>query len=121
MQTPSTVHGAPPGCSAAIDPAAPCVSPKRYATAVTLSAVLGFLGIHHFYLGRIGEGLLDLGLSIAWIVCFAADAPLLGVLFLAADFGHSLTTTIALLTGSFRDGQGRQVCYPGQKLDSWRQ
>jgi hypothetical protein len=42
------------------------------------------------------------------------------VLLLVADFGHSLTTTILLLTGNFRDGEGRLVCYPGQKLDPWR-
>jgi TM2 domain-containing membrane protein YozV len=120
MQTPSSIHSVPPGCTAPVDPAAPEVSPKRYATAVSLSAVLGFLGIHHFYLGRVGEGLLDLGLSVGWVVCFGVGAPILGVLLLVADFGHSLTTTVLLLTGNFRDGEGRRVCYPGQKLDPWR-
>ena len=91
-------------------------SPKSYVTAVSLSAVFGFVGVQHFYLGRIGEGLVDLGLSIGWIVCFAAGDALLGTLLLVLDFGHSLVVTIMLLTGSFKDGSGRTVCYPGQKL-----
>jgi TM2 domain-containing membrane protein YozV len=91
-------------------------SPKSYATAVSLSAVFGLLGIQHFYLGRIGEGLIDLGLTIGWIWSFAAGAPLLGVLLLLADAAHALIVTIMLLTGNFKDGDGRVVCYPGQKL-----
>lgn len=91
-------------------------SAKSYGTAVALSAVFGFLGIQHFYLGRIGEGLLDVGLSIGWVYCFATGEPLPGVLFFLADVGHALVVSILLLTGNFRDGQGRIVCYPGQKL-----
>ncbi len=96
-------------------------SEKSYGTAVALSAVFGFLGIQHFYLGRLGEGLLDLGLSVGWLVCFVWGSAGLGVLLLALDFGHSTVVTILLLTGNFRDGQGRRVCYPGQKLEPWRQ
>lgn len=109
----------PPGPGVPRARAEALVSRKRYGTAVALSAVLGFLGIQHFYLGRVGEGLLDLGLSIAWIHCFATGAPLLGVVFFLADWGHSLTVTILLLTGRFRDGEGRLVTYPGQKIDQW--
>jgi hypothetical protein len=29
---------------------------------------------------------------------------------------HALVVTIVLFTGNFRDGEGRIVCYPGQKL-----
>jgi TM2 domain-containing membrane protein YozV len=95
-------------------------SPKSYATAVSLSAVLGLLGIQHFYLGRVGEGLLDLGLTIGWIWSFAAGAPLLGVALLLADSAHALTVPTMLLTGHFKDGDGRVVCYPGQKLEIHR-
>lgn len=92
------------------------VSPRSYGTVVALSAILGFLGIQHFYLGRWGEGILDLALSLAWFVCFALGEPLLGFAFLLADGGHALVVTIMLLTGNFRDGQGRIVAYPGQRL-----
>ena len=93
-------------------------SPKSYATAVILSSVVGFVGVHHFYLGRWPEGVLDLGLTVAWIYCFARGEPILGGLFLVADFGHSFVMTIMLLTGNCRDGEGRRVCYPGQQLTS---
>jgi TM2 domain-containing membrane protein YozV len=91
-------------------------SPKSYATAVALSAVFGFLGAQHFYLGRVVEGLVDLGLTAGWIGCFAAGKVLYGVAFALLDFGHSLAVTIQLLTGNCKDGEGRVVCYPGQKL-----
>ena len=91
-------------------------SPKSYATAVTLSAVFGFIGVQHFYLGRHGEGLLDVGLTIGWLACFAMGEVALGLFLLLTDFAHSLVVTIMLLTGSFRDGDGFLVTYPNQKL-----
>jgi TM2 domain-containing membrane protein YozV len=92
-------------------------SQKSYTTAVVLSSLLGFIGLQHFYLGRWAEGLLDVALSIGWIVCFALDETLLGVLFVIADVAHAFVATILLLTGSYRDAEGRRVCYPGQKLN----
>ncbi|HET6304108.1 MAG TPA: TM2 domain-containing protein [Myxococcota bacterium] len=94
----------------------PKSSPKSYATAVSLSAVFGFMGVQHFYLGRFAEGILDLGLSAAWVWSFASGEMLLGVVLALLDFAHSLTVTIQLLTGNFKDGRGRVVCYPGQRL-----
>lgn len=94
----------------------PRVSPKGYATAVVLSALLGFMGIQHFYLGRWGEGVLDLGLTVGWALCFASGDVLFGSLILVTDVAHSFVVTILLLTGSFHDGEGRLVCYPGQVL-----
>jgi hypothetical protein len=91
-------------------------SSKSYARAVVLSGVLGFIGLQLFYLGRIGEGLIDVGLTIAWIYCFFAGLAAWGVLFLACDLGHSLIVTVLLLTGNFRDSHGRIVAYPGQRL-----
>ena len=103
-----------------IHPGALQPSQKSYSKAVILSAVFGFVGVQHFYLGRLGEGILDLGLTTAWIYFFATGRPLLGVLFLIADLVHALTVTIMLLTGNYRDGDGHVVCYPGQKLDVTR-
>ena len=91
-------------------------SPKDYGRAVAYSAVLGLLGAQHFYLGRWGEGLLDVGLSLGWLTAFALGHPLVGGVLLLADMGHALVVTILLLTGRFRDGAGRIVCYPGQRL-----
>lgn len=106
--------------SVGVHPGALQPSRKSYSKAVILSAVFGFAGVQHFYLGRLGEGALDLGLTIAWIYCFATAQFLLGVGFLLADSAHALAVTIMLLTGNFRDGDGHVVCYPGQKLDVTR-
>ena len=116
----ATPPTAPVGPEVAATHAETLRSPKSYATAVCLSAIFGFVGFQHFYLGRLGEGLLDLGLSAGWIWCFATGQPLLGLVFFLADWGHSIAVTIMLLTGNFRDGEGKIVCYPGQKLDPWR-
>jgi TM2 domain-containing membrane protein YozV len=95
-------------------------SPKSYATAVALSAVFGFLGVQHFYLGRWVEGLVDLALTAGWIGCFATGHVLHGAALAVLDFAHSLAVTIQLLTGNCKDGEGRVVCYPGQKLEIQR-
>jgi len=73
-----------------------------------------------FLSGPVAEGLLDLGLTIGWIYCFATDKWIFGIVFLIADLAHALVVTIMLLTGNFRDGEGRRVCYPGQQLTSRR-
>ena len=96
--------------------AAPQPSPKSYGTAVALSAVFGFAGVQHFYLGRVALGLLDLGMSFGWFVAFLIGQPVLGAVLLIADLGHAFVVTIQLLTGNFADGEGRTVCYPGQQL-----
>ncbi len=93
-------------------------SDRSYAKAVILSSVFGFVGVQHFYLRRWAEGLLDVALTAGWLWCFATGRAIWGVVFLAADCAHALFVTIALLTGNFRDGSGRLVCYPGQKLES---
>ena len=95
-------------------------SRKSYATAVVLSSVFGFAGIQHFYLGRMAEGLLDIGLTFGWIYGFATGHVVFALAFLVLDVAHALTVTILLLTGNFRDGAGRVVCYPGQKFNSDR-
>lgn len=93
-----------------------CASTRSYTTAVILSALFGYVGVQHFYLGRHWEGILDLGLTLGWIFSFAAGEPILGGLFLVADVAHALLVSILLLTGNFRDGEGCRVCYPGQPL-----
>ena len=92
-------------------------SKKSYTIAVCLSAVFGIIGVQHFYLGRYFLGLTDLSLSILAVYCFISGQFLYALLFLGLDFFHSLIITIRLLTGSFEDGEGFIVCYPGQELN----
>lgn len=91
-------------------------SGKSYTIAVCLSAIFGVVGIQHFYLGRYVEATIDLGLFIATIYFIVTGQIALAILFGAADALHTLIVTIMLLTGSFRDGRGRLVMYPGQKI-----
>ena len=89
-------------------------SEKSYAAAVCLSAIFGVLGIHHFYLGRWGHGLLDLTMTFSGILLIAAGSFVMGILILAVDVIHTFVITILLLIGAYKDGSGRVVAYPGQ-------
>ena len=97
-------------------------SPKKYGVAVCLSAIFGLLGIHHFYLGRWLHGLIDLSMTIGaftLIMIVSVESPnavIAGVLLLAVDIIHTIIITILLLTGSYKDGSGKIVAYPNQKL-----
>ncbi len=66
------------------------VSDKGFVPAILLCFFLGMLGIHRFYVGKIGTGILMIvtlgGLGIWTLVDF-----------------------IMIVTGSFRDKQGRVV------------
>jgi hypothetical protein len=99
--------------------AQPIISPKSYGVAVSLSAVFGLIGIQHFYLGRYILGLTDVSLSVGavYFIYFAGDDTrllILGLVCFLLDFLHTLFTTYSLFTGSFKDGRGRLVTYPGQ-------
>ena len=84
--------------------------------AACLSGVFGIIGIQHFYLGRYVEGCADIGLTIGAATFFLRGQLLEAGLLFAVDCLHTLVVTIMLLTGSFKDGSGKLVCYPGQKL-----
>jgi uncharacterized membrane protein len=94
-------------------------SEKSYVVAVCLSAALGLIGMQHFYLKKPLQGFIDIALTAGWIYCFVVGKILAGVLLLAADIAHSLTVTILLLTGCYKDGTGKYVCYPGQQLNKY--
>ena len=92
-------------------------SNKSYTAAVCLSGIFGILGIQHFYLGRIGLGIFDLGLSIAGFTLLMVGYPVIGIILLGIDFIHTIIVTFQLLVGQFKDGEGKIVAYPGQKLN----
>lgn len=90
------------------------VSDKSYGVAVALSAVFGVLGIHHFYAGRYWYGLFDLGLSVLVFYHFIIGSFGWAFIFFAIDVVHTFIETIRLLIGSYTDGDGKVIAYPGQ-------
>lgn len=93
-------------------------SRKSYTIAVCLSAIFGVVGIQHFYLGRYVEATIDLVLFIATIYLFISGQIFWAIGVGAIDAIHTFIVTIMLLTGSFRDGSGRLVLYPGQRFNT---
>ena len=91
-------------------------SEKSYVIAVCLSGIFGMVGIQHFYLGRYVEASLDLGMFILAVYFVLVGQNGLALLVFALDGLHTIVVTFMLLTGTFRDGDGRLVCYPGQRL-----
>ena len=91
-------------------------SEKSYVVAVSLSAIFGVMGIHHFYIGRYIEGIIDLSLFIATLYFYFTGQLGWAVLFFVVDGLHTFIITIMLLTGSFKDGKGHIICYPGQRI-----
>ena len=95
-------------------------SHKSYPVAVSLSAIFGILGIHHFYLGRWLHGIADLSMSVAAFILIAVggEVALIGIVILAVDLIHTFIVTILLLVGAYKDGAGNVVTYPGQELNT---
>ena len=91
-------------------------SDKSYVVAVCISAIFGVVGIHHFYLGRYIEGVIDFSLFVATLYFFFTGQIGWAALFFIVDSLHTFIITIMLLTGSFNDGKGKRICYPGQRL-----
>ncbi len=82
------------------------VSDKSKTAAALLSFFLGGLGIHRFYVGKVGSGIAMLLLTIfGGILTFV----FVGVLMLIAVGIWDLVDFIIILTGSFKDGQGRYI------------
>ncbi len=92
-------------------------SKKSYTIAVILSSISGVIGLQHFYLGRYMEGLIDVFLTVAWIYFLFIERHIFYfIILLCVDLLHSFVVTILLLIGSYKDGEGAYVCYPGQQL-----
>jgi len=91
-------------------------SDKNYAVAVVLAAVFSLLGVHHFYVGRAGHGLIDTGITIAAVYLIISGYTSgiemrvgLGVLLIALDYVHTVYFTYRLITGTYSDGKGRII------------
>lgn len=91
-------------------------SEKSYIVAVCLSGIFGVMGIHHFYIGRYIEGTIDFSLFVATLYFWYSGQVGLAVACFLIDGLHTFIITIMLLTGSFKDGKGKYICYPGQRL-----
>ena len=91
-------------------------SPKSYMTAVILSGIFGILGIHHFYVERWGMGIFDFLLSIIGFGLLFMGYTVVGMTFLGIDIIHTIIVTYLLLVGQYKDGSGKIIAYPGQKL-----
>jgi len=84
-------------------------SEKSYGVAIILCGIFGVLGIHHFYLGNILHGILDLAMFVLFIVFTVQGQPLLAFAMLAADGLHTVIVFYQLITEQTIDGNGRQV------------
>lgn len=91
-------------------------STRKYHVAVIISGIFGVLGVHHFYLGRWLLGFVDIGLALVAFTAFVNEHVAVAVAIFAIDAVHSLFTTVQLLVGAYRDGDGKLVCYPGQRI-----
>lgn len=92
-------------------------SSKKYSTAVILSAIFGIVGIHHFYVERWLMGMLDFGLFILTLILFYFEMNIAAIITLVIDLIHTVIVTYLLLVGEYKDGNGKYITYPGQKLN----
>jgi hypothetical protein len=92
-------------------------SSKSYAVAVVLAGIFGVVGAHHIYLQRWAEFFIDFSLFCLTLYFYLQGQWVFALLCGAADAIHTLVITIMLLTGTFKDGNGHTVCYPGQRIN----
>jgi len=71
-------------------------SDKSRVAAAVLAWFLGVLGVHNFYLGRVGMGVLELILTITCIGIFVS------AIIAFVEF-------ILILCGNLKDGEGKDV------------
>ena len=57
-------------------------------------------------------------MTLGFVTFLVRGEDVQAFILLGMDVLHTIIVTFALLVGAFRDGDGRLVCYPGQKLKS---
>ena len=110
---PPPQYGAPPAQQTIINMAPPpvfpgmqaatVVSPKSKMTAALLAFFLGSLGIHRFYAGKIGTGIVLLLLTI---IGYVTIFVVVGYFLLSAVGIWVLIDFIMILMGKFKDKNG---------------
>lgn len=98
---PAPQYNAPPVFQQATS--MPMTSSKSKTTAAILAFLLGQLGIHRFYLGKVGTGIVQLVLAI---VGYATLAIGVGIFVLWALGIWILIDFIMILVGKFKDKNG---------------
>ena len=82
------------------------MSDKSKGIAIILSLFFGALGIHRFYIGRIGSGFVMLALfGLGWLT----TGLLVGFFFLVIVCIWDLIDLIRLITGGLTDNEGRKL------------
>jgi TM2 domain-containing membrane protein YozV len=81
-------------------------SPKSRAALSVLSFFLGELGMHRFYVGKIGTGIIMLVLTI---IGYATMMLLFGFAFLGIVWLWNLIDFIMAVSGNFKDREGKTV------------
>ena len=97
------INMAPPVQAVPAAPVAAGVSPKSKTAAALLAFFLGQLGIHRFYVGKVGTGIVMLLLTI---IGYATIAFVVGFFVLAAVGIWILVDFIMILMGKFKDKKG---------------
>jgi TM2 domain-containing membrane protein YozV len=97
------INMAPTPQAAPAAPAAAGISPKSKTAAALLAFFLGQLGIHRFYAGKVGTGIVMLLLTI---IGYATIAFVVGFFVLAAVGIWILVDFIMILMGKFKDKNG---------------
>ncbi|MBP5443852.1 MAG: TM2 domain-containing protein [Treponema sp.] len=82
------------------------VSPKSRSTTLLLAFFLGIFGIHRFYVGKIGTGILQLLLSTTIVFSTFAIMLIQGSIIV---FVWPLIDFLVILFGNFKDGKNRLV------------
>lgn len=81
-------------------------SPKSKLAAALLCFFLGGLGIHRFYLGKVGTGILLLLLTV---IGGFTTFIFIGYFFLAIAVIWEIIDFLKIIFGSMRDGSGKKV------------
>ena len=86
-------------------------SKKSRLVALLLCFFFGYFGFHRFYVGKIGTGIIMLLLPICIIWLFLNSLWVFGIIGLLIIPLWVFIDLILILTGSFRDKDGKKLFY----------